>query len=105
MRMFCSSSTLRYSLMLTNCNSQCYNISSKRTRNSLFRSLLFSILLDIVLECNLEDTDHPSPTTMNVQVFSYERKTDETLILKKVSRLVWKYHGVVKVYVSFKPRY
>ena len=86
--------------MLINSNSQCYHITSKRTRSRQFRSLiskLFSILLDIVLECDLEDTDHPGPTSMNVQVFSHERKTDEALILEKVSRLVWKHHGGVMV--------
>ena len=65
-----------------------------------FRSLiskLFSILLDIILECNLEGTDHPGPTTMNVQISSPERKTGEALILEKVSRLVWKHHDVVQV--------
>ena len=62
-----------------------------------FRSLIsISILLDIVLECNLEDTDHPSPTTMNVHIFSPERKTGEALILNKISQLVWK-HGSVKL--------
>ena len=60
----------------------------------LFRS---SILLDIVLECILEDTDHPGPTTMNVQIFSPERKTGEVLILEKISRLLWKHHGDVKL--------
>ena len=60
-------------------------------------SKLFSILLDIVLECNLEDTDHPGPTTMNVQIFSPEKKTGEALIFKKISGLVWEHHGSVKV--------
>ena len=90
-------STLHHSLMLNYRYSQCYYITSKE---SLVRSLvsnLFSILLDIVLECNLEDTDHPGPTTMNVQIFNPERKTSEALILEKVSRLVWKHHGAVKV--------
>ena len=58
---------------------------------------LFSILLDIVLECNLEDTDYPGPTTMNVQIFSPERKTGDALILNKISQLVWKHHGSVKL--------
>ena len=57
----------------------------------------FSILLDIVLECNLEDTDHPGPTTMNIEIFGPEREMGETLILKKISRLVWKHHGSVKL--------
>ena len=58
---------------------------------------LFSILLDIILECNLEDTNDPGPTTMNVQIFSPERKTGEALILNKISRLVWKHHCSVKL--------
>ena len=60
-------------------------------------SKLLSILLDIVLECNLGDTDHPGPTTMNVQIFSPERKTGEVLVLMKGSRLVWKHHGSVEL--------
>ena len=66
----------------------------KKQKKNLY---LISILLDIVLECNLEDTDHPGPTTMNVQIFSPERKTGETLILEKISRLVWKHHGDIKL--------
>ena len=90
-------STLHHSLML-NPSSQCYCITSEIGRQ--YRSLiskLFLILLDIVLECNLEDTDHPGPTTMNVEIFSPERKTGESLILKEISRLVWKHHGSVKL--------
>ena len=83
--------------MLNYYNSPCYCITSESDRQ--FRSLiyLFSILLDIVLECNLEDVDHPGPTTMNVQIFSPERKTGEALILRKISRLVWKHHGDIKL--------
>ena len=58
---------------------------------------LFSISLDIVLECNMEDIDHPGPTTMNLQVFSPEKKTGEALILKKICRLLWKYYGSIKL--------
>ena len=84
--------------MLKYPNSECYCITSESGRQ--FRSLiskLFSIFLDIVLECNLEDTDHPGPTTMNVQILSPERKTDEALILKKESQLVWKHQGGVEL--------
>ena len=81
MRMLSPSSTLHHSLMLNYRNSQCYCITSKSSRQfCLLISKLFSILLDVVLECNLEDTDHPGPTTMNVQIFSPERKTGEALI-------------------------
>ena len=45
----------------------------------------------------MEDIDHPGPTTMNVQIFSPERNTGEALILNKISRLVWKHHGSVKL--------
>ena len=72
-----------------------------------FRSLiseLFLILLDIVLEFNLEDIDHPGPNTMNLHIFSTERKTGEALILKKISRLAWEHRASVKLYVSVKPR-
>ena len=62
-------------------------------------------LLDIVLQCNLEDIDHPGPNTMNFYIFSLERKTGEALILKKISRLVWEHHGSVKLYVSVIPRF
>ena len=58
---------------------------------------MLNLLLDIVLECNLEDTDHPGPSMMNVQISSPERKTGEVFVLEKVSRLVWKHHGGVKV--------
>ena len=58
------------------------------------------MLLDIVLECSLEETDHPGPTTMNVQIFSSERKKGETLTLEKISGLVWKHDGSVKLLVS-----
>ena len=58
---------------------------------------LISILLDIVLECDLEDSDHPGPTTMNVQICSTGSKTGEALILKKISRLEWKHHGDIKL--------
>jgi len=34
---------------------------------------------------------------MNVQIFSPERKTGEALILEKISRLVWKHNGSVKL--------
>jgi hypothetical protein len=90
-------SILHHSLMLKR-NSECYCITSESCHQ--FRPLiskLFSILLDFILECNLEDTDHPGPTTMNVQISSPERKTSEALILKKISRLVWEHHGSVKV--------
>ena len=67
----------------------------------LFHSLiikLFSILLDIVLECNLGDTDdHPGPITMNIQIFSPGRNPSEDLILEKISRLAWKHSGVIKL--------
>ena len=59
--------------------------------------ILFSILLDIVLECNLEDADRPGPTTMNLQIFSPETKTGEALSLKKIFRLLWKYYGSIKL--------
>jgi hypothetical protein len=97
-RMSCLSSTLHHSIMLNYLNSQCYCITSET--GSQFRSLiskLFSFLLDIVLECDLEDTDHPGPTTMNIQILSPERKTAENLVLKKISRLAWMHHGSVKL--------
>ena len=96
--MSCPSSTLYHSLIVNYRNSQCYCITSERSRQ--FRSSvskLLSILLDIILECNLEGNDHPGPTTMNVEIFSPERKTGETLILKNVSLLVWKHYGRVEV--------
>ena len=58
---------------------------------------MFSIILDIVLECDLQDADHSGPTAMNVQIFSSERKEGQALILKKVSRLVWEHHGTVEL--------
>ena len=96
-RMLCPSSTLHHSLML-NPSSQCYCITSEigRQYHSLI-SKLFLILLDIVLECNLEDTDCPGLTMMDAQIFSPERKTDEALIFKNISQLVWKHDGSVKV--------
>jgi hypothetical protein len=87
-------------------NSQCYSITSESGRP--FRSLiseLLSILLDIVLECDLEDIDHPGPNTMDVHIFSSDRKTGEALILKKMSRLAWEHHGSVKLYVTVKFRF
>ena len=65
---------------------------------------ILNFILDIVLECNLEDNDHQGPNTMNLQIFSLERKTGEALILKKISRLVWEHHASVKLYVSVKSR-
>ena len=87
-------------------NSQCYRMTSEGDRQ--FRLLisefkLFSILLDIVIECSLEDTDHPGPNTMNVQIFNPESEMGEALMLKKISRLVWEHHGNVKLYVSLEP--
>ena len=74
------------------------NAIASQVSDRQFRSLISILnLLDIVLECNLEDIDHPGPTTMNVQIFSPERKTGEALILDKISRLVWKHHGSVKL--------
>ena len=63
---------------------------------------LFSISLDIELECSLEDIDHPAPTTMSIKIFSPERMRGETLSLEKISGLVWKHHGTVKLLVSVK---
>ena len=54
-------------------------------------------LIRHVLEYNLEDIDHPGPTTMKLQIFSPEKETGEALILKKISRLLWKHHGSVKL--------
>ena len=34
---------------------------------------------------------------MNVQIFSPERETGEALVLEKISRLVWKHHGGIKL--------
>ena len=74
--------------------------------SSVCRDLkLLSIFLDIVLECNLEDSDHPGPSMMDIEIFCPERKTSEALILKKVSRLVWKHDDGVKLYVLVKPRF
>ena len=90
---------LHHSLMLNYRNSQCYCITSESDHRE-FHSLIskiFSILLDIVLECILEDTNHPGPTSMDVQIFSAERKTSETLILEKISQLVWKHHSSIKL--------
>jgi hypothetical protein len=42
---------------------------------------------------------------MNVQIFSPEKKTGETLTLNKISGLVWKHHGSVKLLVSAKPHF
>ena len=63
----------------------------------LFNWYLFSILLDIVLECDLEGTNHPAPSTMNLQIFSAEQETSKVLILKKMFRLVWKHYGCLKL--------
>ena len=84
--------------MLKYRNSQ-YSITSESGRQflSFISKLLLPILLDIVLECNLEDIDHPGPNTMNVQIINHESKTNEALILKKISRLVWEHHGSVKL--------
>jgi hypothetical protein len=60
------------------------------------------MLLDIVLECSLKDAVHPGPTTMSIRIFSPERKTGEALSLEKISGLVWKHHGSVKMLVSVK---
>ena len=72
-------------------------VSEVRMIANSVRCYPFSILLDIVLECNLEDIDHPGPTTMNVQIFSPERMTGEALMLDRISRLVWKHHGSVNL--------
>ena len=58
------------------------------------------MLLDVVLEYSPDDSDHPGPTTMNVQIFSPERKKGETLTLGKISELVWKHDGSIKLLVS-----
>ena len=99
MRTSCPSSKLNHSPILNYPNSQCYRITSESgCQFCLLISKLFSTLLDIVLECNLADTDDLSPTTMNVMMFSPERKTGEALILKKkVSRLAWKHRGSVEL--------
>ena len=82
--------------MLNYRNSQCYCITSESDRQILLTDLS-SILLDIELECSLEGTDHPVPTKMNVHIFSPERKTGETLVLERISRLVWMHRGSVKL--------
>jgi hypothetical protein len=92
--------------MLNYLNSQCCSITSEDGRQfRLLISELFSILLDIVIDCLLEDNDNPGPNMMNLQIFSPERKTGDALILKKISRLVWEHHGNVKLYVSVEPRF
>ena len=45
----------------------------------------------------MENTDHPGPTAMNIKIFSPEGKAGEALNLDKISRLVWKHHGSVKL--------
>ena len=82
--------------MLNYHNSQCYCITGESDRQILLTDLC-SILLDIELECSLEGTDHPVPTKMNVQIISPKRKTDEALILEKISGLVWKHRGSVEL--------
>ena len=87
---------LHHSLILNYRNSQYYSITSERSPIP-FIDIYSQSFLDVVVECNLEDSDHPDPTMMNVEIFSAERKTGEALVLKKVSRLVWKHHGDVKL--------
>ena len=82
--------------MLNYRNSQCYCITSESGRQILLTDLC-SILLDIELEYSLEGTDHPVPTKMNVHIISPKRKTGEALILEKISGLVWRHRGSVKL--------
>ena len=58
---------------------------------------LISILLDIVIECTVDDPDHPGPTTMNVEVFRPERATGEPLTLEKISSLAWQHKDAIKL--------
>ena len=57
----------------------------------------FSVLLDIVIECTVEDPDQPGPTTMNIEVSTPERRTGETLTLEKISSLEWRHNNTIKL--------
>ena len=82
--------------MLKYRNSQCYRITSESDCQILLTDI-YSILLDIELECSLEGTDHRVPTKMNVQIISPKRKTSEALNLEKIFGLVWKHRGSVEL--------
>jgi hypothetical protein len=52
-------------------------------------------LLDVIIECILDNSDPFSPTMIDVEVFSSEKKQGEILHFKKVSSLEWKHNAAI----------
>jgi hypothetical protein len=55
----------------------------------------FYPLLDIAIECILDNSDHFNPTMMDVDFFSSEKEQGETLHFEKVSSQEWKYNATI----------
>jgi hypothetical protein len=53
------------------------------------------LLLDITIECILENCDHFHPTMMDVDFFSSEKEQGKVLHFEKVSSQEWKNNGAV----------
>jgi len=52
-------------------------------------------LLDITIECILENSDHFNPTMMDVECFSSEKEQGEILHFEKMSSQEWKHNGAI----------
>lgn len=77
------------------------NVIASQVRLIITNSIrIFSTVLDMVIECTLEDADQPSPTMMNVTIVSPQRSTGEPLVLQKISPLEWKHNDGIDLYVS-----
>jgi hypothetical protein len=54
------------------------------------------LLLDIAIECVLDNSDHFNPTMMDVNFFSSETEEQgEVLHFEKVSSQEWKHNGAI----------
>jgi hypothetical protein len=53
------------------------------------------LLLDITIECILDNSDHFNPTMMDVDFFSSEKEQGEVLHFEKVSSQEWKHNGAI----------
>ena len=52
-------------------------------------------LLDIAIECILDNSDHFNPTMMDIDFFTSEKEQGEILHFEKVSSQEWKHNVVI----------
>jgi hypothetical protein len=84
--------------MLFHCaNTPCskwYITGEDANKQSLF-ALYSHLLLDISIECMLDNSDHFNPTMMEVNLFSSEKGQGEVLHFQKVSSQEWKNNAAI----------